>query len=161
QVRAALDWLHSNIAAITETQARLTELPAPPFQESERAQAVKLLLESTGLSVQIDKIGNVIATLPGTSAKSEHTEAVVISAHLDTVFPAAPDTKVRREGSRLVAPGISDNGTGLAALIAIAQAITAAHLKPATSVLFVADVGEEGEGNLRGMRALIDAYGSR
>jgi tripeptide aminopeptidase len=160
-VRAALDWLHSNISSITETQSRLTEVPAPPFQETERAQAVKSLLESAGLSVQIDKVGNVIGSLPSATTRSGQSEAVVISAHLDTVFPAGTDTKVRREGPRLIAPGISDNGTGLAALVALAQAITAAHVKPSTTILFVADVGEEGEGNLRGMRALIDAHGDK
>jgi tripeptide aminopeptidase len=158
QVRAALGWLHSNLAAITDTQIRLTEIAAPPFQEAQRAQAVKSLLESAGLSVQIDKTGNVIATLPGATTKSGQDEAIVLAAHLDTVFPPGTDTKVRREGSRLIAPGISDNGTGLAALIAIARAITAAHIKPSYTILFVADVGEEGEGNLRGMRALVDAY---
>ena len=161
QVRAALAWLQNNLASINDTQARLTEIPAPPFQESQRAQAVKSLLESAGLSVQLDKAGNVIATLPGASAKSAAGEAVVLSAHLDTVFPSGTDTKVRREGGRLIAPGISDNGTGLAAIIAIASALQASHIKPNTTILFVADVGEEGEGNLRGMRALVDAYGNK
>jgi len=158
QVRAALDALQSNIAATNETQIRLTEIPAPPFQESARAQAVKSLLESAGLSVQIDKTGNVIGALAGATTQSSQSEAVVLSAHLDTVFPPGTDTKVRRDGSRLLAPGISDNGTGLAALIAIARAITSAHIKPNYTILFVANVGEEGEGNLRGMRALVDAY---
>jgi len=158
QVRAALAALESNIPATNETQIRLTEIPAPPFQEAQRAQAVKSLLESAGLSVQIDKTGNVIGALAGATTKSGQSEAVVLSAHLDTVFPPGTDTKVRHEGNRLLAPGISDNGTGLAALIAIARAVTAAHIKPNSTILFVANVGEEGEGNLRGMRALVDAY---
>ena len=158
QVRAALDWLQANISEINRTQIRLTEIPAPPFREAQRAQAVKELLESAGLAAHIDKTGNVIGALAGSTAKSGQTEAVLISAHLDTVFPPGTDTKVRRDGSRLIAPGISDNGTGLAALIAIARAIAAAHIKPNYTILFAADVGEEGEGNLRGMRALIDAY---
>ena len=159
QVRAALDWLQSNLPSINDTQARLTEIPAPPFQEAARAQAVKSLLESAGLSVQIDKIGNVIGSLAGTTKKSGQSDAVVLSAHLDTVFPPGTDTKVRREGSRFIAPGISDNGTGLAALVAIARALASADIKPAATILFVADVGEEGEGNLRGMKAFVDAYG--
>jgi len=161
QVRAALDWLQGNLASINESQMRLTEIPAPPFQEAARAQAVKALLESAGLTVQIDKAGNVIGALAGVTTKSGQSEAVVMSAHLDTVFPPGTDTKVRREGSRFIAPGISDNGTGLAALIAVVRAIHEAHIKPATTILFVADVGEEGEGNLRGMRALIDAYSGK
>jgi acetylornithine deacetylase/succinyl-diaminopimelate desuccinylase-like protein len=161
QVRAALDWLQSNLASINDTQARLTEIPAPPFQEAARAQAVKALLESAGLAVQIDKIGNVIGSLVGAATKSGQSDAVVLSAHLDTVFPAGTDTRVRREGDRFIAPGISDNGTGLAALVAIARALNAANIKPATTILFVADVGEEGEGNLRGMKAFVDAYGEK
>ena len=161
QVRAALDWLSSNLAQINETQAQLTEIPAPPFQEAQRAQAVKALLESAGLAVQIDKIGNVIGALAGSAAKSGQKEAVVLSAHLDTVFPPGTDTRVRREGTRLLAPGISDNGTGLAALVGIARALDAARVKPAATILFVADVGEEGEGNLRGMRALIEGWGDK
>jgi tripeptide aminopeptidase len=161
QVRATLDWLEKNVAAITETQIRLTEIPAPPFQESQRAQAVKSLLESIGLATHIDKAGDVVATLPGVSVRNGQGDAVVLSAHLDTVFPPGTDVKVRREGTRLLAPGISDNGTGLAALIAVASALHATQLKPQSTILFVADVGEEGEGNLRGMRAVIDEYHGR
>jgi acetylornithine deacetylase/succinyl-diaminopimelate desuccinylase-like protein len=83
----------------------------------------------------------------------------MLSAHLDTVFPAGTDVTVRRENDRWFAPGISDNGTGLGALIAIARALQAGNLRPQCNILLVANVGEEGEGNLRGMRALIDAYG--
>jgi tripeptide aminopeptidase len=154
EVRSALDWFARNLAWINEQQTRLTEIPAPPFQEAQRAVAVKALLASSGLEVQIDKTGNVIGELRGANEK----EIVVLSAHLDTVFPASTEVKVRREGDRLLAPGISDNGTGLAALVAIARACHESHIKPRRSILFVADVGEEGEGNLRGMRALIEAY---
>jgi tripeptide aminopeptidase len=157
QVRAALAWFASNVNWINEQQARLTEIPAPPFQEAARAAAVKALLSSVGLNVQTDATGNVIGELRGVNEK----EVVVLSAHLDTVFPAGTDVKVRREGSRLLAPGISDNGTGLAALVGIARAIQEAQIKPQRTILFVADVGEEGEGNLRGMRALVDAYRGR
>ena len=154
ETRAALDSLSRNLAWINEQQLRLTEIPAPPFQEAQRAAAVKTLFASFGLQVQIDKTGNVIGELRGSSEK----EIVMLAAHLDTVFPASTDVKVRRDGERLLAPGISDNGTGLAALVAIARACLEARVKPRRSILFVADVGEEGEGNLRGMRALVDAY---
>ena len=157
QVRAALAWLGPNVNWISEQQARLTEIAAPPFQEAARAAAVKTLLSGAGLSVQTDATGNVIGELRGVNEK----EMVVLSAHLDTVFPAGTDVKVRREGSRMLAPGISDNGTGLAALVGIARAIQEAQIKPQRTILFVADVGEEGEGNLRGMRALVDAYRGR
>jgi tripeptide aminopeptidase len=118
---------------------------------------VKTLLAESGLNVQIDKTGNVIGELPGANDK----EIVMLTAHLDTVFPPGTDVKVRRDGERLSAPGISDNGTGLAALVSIARAIQESKIKPRRTILFVADVGEEGEGNLRGMRALVEAYRAR
>jgi acetylornithine deacetylase/succinyl-diaminopimelate desuccinylase-like protein len=157
RVRAALAWLTSNLSWINDQQVRLTEIPAPSFQEGDRAAAVKKLLADAGLEVQLDSTGNVIGQLPGTTEK----EIVVLSAHLDTVFPAGTDVRVRRDGARLIAPGISDNGTGLAALVAIAQAVHDARIKPQRTILFVADVGEEGEGNLRGMRAVVDSFSSR
>jgi tripeptide aminopeptidase len=154
RVRAALDWFTPNISWVNDQQARLTEIPAPPFQEAQRAAAVKELLSEAGLTVQIDKTGNVIGELRGVNEK----EIVVVAAHLDTVFPPGTDVKVHRDGSRMAAPGISDNGSGVAALLALARALQFAHLKPQRTVLFVGDVGEEGEGNLRGMRAIVEAY---
>ena len=157
EIRSALSWFTRNLAWINDQQVRITEIPAPPFQEAARASAVKTLLAESGLNVQIDKTGNVIGELSGATEK----EIVMLTAHLDTVFPPGTDVKVRREADRLSAPGISDNGTGLAALVSIARAIHESHIKPRRTILFVADVGEEGEGNLRGMRALVDDYRSR
>jgi tripeptide aminopeptidase len=154
RVRAALDWFSPNISWVNIQQVRLTEIPAPPFQEARRAAVVKELLSEFDLPVQIDKTGNVIGELRGVNEK----EIVCLAAHLDTVFPAGTDVSVRHEGSRMMAPGISDNGAGLAALLAIVRALRAAHIKPQRTILFVADVGEEGEGNLRGMRALVENY---
>ncbi len=154
RVRAALDWFTPNISWVNDQQARITEIPAPPFQEAQRAALVKDLLAEAGLSSQIDKAGNVIGELRGANEK----EIVVVAAHLDTVFPPGTDVKVHRNGSRMDAPGISDNGSGLAALLAFARALQFAHVKPQRTILFVGDVGEEGEGNLRGMRAIVDAY---
>jgi tripeptide aminopeptidase len=154
RVRTALDWFTPNISWVNDQQARITEISAPPFQEAQRAAAVKALLAETGLTVQIDKTGNVIGELRGMNEK----ELVVVAAHLDTVFPPGTDVKVHRDGSRMAAPGISDNGSGVAALLALARAVQFAHVKPQRTVLFVGDVGEEGEGNLRGMRAIVDAY---
>ncbi len=163
RVGAALDWFHQNLASINDTQIRLTEIPAPSFQESARAAAVKSLFEQAGLHVEIDRTGNVVATLPGANSApgADRRDTVMLSAHLDTVFPAGTDVQVEHDASRWTAPGISDNGTGLAALIAIARALRAAQIQPQLTILFVANVGEEGEGNLRGMRAMIAAYGSR
>jgi acetylornithine deacetylase/succinyl-diaminopimelate desuccinylase-like protein len=157
QIRAAMDWFAAHRAWIDDEQARLTEIPAPSFQESERAAAMKVLLSAIGLEVSTDKTGNVIGLLRGASDK----EIVILSAHLDTVFPAETDVKVHRDKSRMTAPGISDNGAGLAALVAVARALHEARIQPQRTILFVADVGEEGEGNLRGMRAIVDAYRER
>ena len=154
QVRVALEWFGQNLSWINDTQARLTEIPAPPFQEEARATAVNTLLTESGLSTRVDKIGNVIGELRGTA----ENEMVMLSAHLDTVFPAGTDVKVHRNGTRMMAPGISDNGTGVAALVAIARALEFAHIRPARTILLVGNVGEEGEGNLRGMRELVETY---
>ena len=157
QIRAAMQWFALHRAWIDDEQARLTEIPAPSFEESERAAAVKVLLSAVGLEVSTDKTGNVIGLLRGESDK----ELVILSAHLDTVFPAGTDVSVHRDKSRMTAPGISDNGAGLVALVAVARALHEARIQPRRTILFVADVGEEGEGNLRGMRALVDAYRER
>ena len=157
ELRSALSWFTKNLAWINDQQVRITEIPAPPFQEAARASVVKTLLAESGLNIQIDKTGNVIGELPGANDK----EIVMLTAHLDTVFPPGTDVKVRRDAERLSAPGISDNGTGLAALVSIARAIQESKIKPRRTILFVADVGEEGEGNLRGMRALVEAYRAR
>jgi tripeptide aminopeptidase len=154
QVRAALEWFGHNLSWINDTQARLTEIPAPPFQEKARATAVDELLAASGLPTHIDKMGNVIGELRGTT---EH-EIVMLSAHLDTVFRPGTDVKVHRSGSRMTAPGISDNGTGVATLVAIARALEFAHIRPERTILLVGNVGEEGEGNLRGMRELVETY---
>jgi acetylornithine deacetylase/succinyl-diaminopimelate desuccinylase-like protein len=157
RVQAAFEWFKKNLKWIDEQQIRLTEIPAPSFQEDKRAEAVKELFAAEGLTVHTDKLGNVIGELKGTNDK----EMVLVTAHLDTVFRAGTPIKVQREGPRLIAPGISDNGAGLAGLVALARAIHVCGIVPQRTILFGANVGEEGEGNLRGMRALIDAYRTR
>src|ERR1700693_3229950 len=120
QTQAALDWFEPHQSLINEVQIKLAEIPAPSFQEEQRAVAVAELLGASGLAVHRDKIGNVIGELRGANEK----EIVILAAHLDTVFPAGTDVKVRHEGERLSGPGISDNGTGLGALVDIARAMT-------------------------------------
>ncbi len=156
RVTRVLDILRDTANATTEEQIRITEIPAPPFQESVRAAYMKKLFAAAGLHVETDETGNVIGEFPGSSP-----DIVMLTAHMDTVFPAGTDVHVKREGGRLLAPGISDNGTGLAALVALSNAFREAKIKTNKSIFFVADVGEEGEGNLRGMRALADAYKKR
>jgi acetylornithine deacetylase/succinyl-diaminopimelate desuccinylase-like protein len=156
RVAHVLEFLRADVSATTDEQVRITEIPAPPFHEGARAAYMKKLLSAAGLRVEIDGTGNVIGEYAGTSQDS-----VMLAAHMDTVFPAGTNVSVKREGGRLLAPGISDNGTGLAALVVIARALREAKVKTNNTILFVADVGEEGEGNLRGMRALVDAYKKR
>ena len=157
RVQRALGLLKDSADATTQEQIRITEIPAPPFHEEVRAAYVKKLLSDAGLSVETDSTGNVIGKMAGANTN----DIVLVTAHLDTVFPAGTDVRVRRDGSRLMAPGISDNGSGLATLVALARAMQEAKIHTQSSVWFVADVGEEGEGNLRGMHALMDAYRSR
>lgn len=137
-----------------DTQATLCEIPAPPFGESQRAEAVRALFDDAGLTdVRIDQTGNVLGERPGRSAHPN----VVVSAHLDTVFPGGTDVRVRRSGSTLRGPGISDDCRGLAVLVAIARALKSGGLETAGRLTFVATVGEEGLGNLRGVRGLFES----
>jgi tripeptide aminopeptidase len=156
RVARALETLRNTVSDTTDDQIRITEIPAPPFHEDARAAYMKKLLSGAGLRVEINSGNNVIAEYPGSSK-----DVVMVVAHLDTVFPPGTDVHVKREGGRLLAPGISDNGTGLAALVAVARAFRQSKIKTQKTILFVADVGEEGEGNLRGMRALVDEYRDR
>jgi len=152
--------LAQGAGAATDEQTRITEIPAPPFGEAVRAAYLKKLLAAAGLAVHIDSTGNVIGERPG-AAGGVHAGIVLVTAHLDTVFPAGTNVQVRREGTHLLAPGISDNGTGLATLVAVARAMRDAKVSTQETVLLVADVGEEGEGNLRGVRALVEEYRAR
>lgn len=152
-----LDWIAKNGAWVTDQQIQLTEIPAPEFNEARRGEFLKKLFEATGLKVRTDKIGNVIAERPGTDAKS----VILLVAHLDTVFPASTDVHVKRDANRLSAPGIADNGAGLAALAVLARALSESRIRTTKTIVLAGDVGEEGEGNLRGIRALVESYGSR
>jgi acetylornithine deacetylase/succinyl-diaminopimelate desuccinylase-like protein len=131
---------------------RICEIPAPPFKEEARARDIARRFEEIGLAhVHTDEEGNVIAERPGLALHP----GIVVSAHLDTVFPEGTDVRVRRDGTRLHAPGISDNTCGLVSLIALARALDAARIRTEGTIYFVATVGEEGEGNLRGVRHLF------
>ncbi len=130
---------------------RLTEIPAPPFQEAERARAFLDLARAHGLAdVTMDLEGNVTGLRRGGG-----TGLICVAAHLDTVFPAGTDVTVRREGTRLLAPGVGDDTRSLAVLLAWMRALDAAAIRTRADILFVADVGEEGPGDLRGMRHLF------
>jgi acetylornithine deacetylase/succinyl-diaminopimelate desuccinylase-like protein len=157
RVARSLGWLANNLDWITDQHVRISEIPAPEFAEGARAAAYKDLLQSCGLKTRTDGTGNVIGERPGTN----RDEVILLAAHLDTVFPAGTDVRVKRNGRRLEGPGIADNGAGLAALIAVARALQEGRVKTGMTIVFAGDVGEEGEGNLRGIRALVEAYGTR
>jgi tripeptide aminopeptidase len=153
----ALDWLAKNTDWVTTEQIRLTEIPAPEYHEAARGEYLKQLLEANGMAVHVDDTGDVFGERPG----SDPSGVILVAAHLDTVFPAGTDVRVKRTGTRLNAPGISDNGAGLAALVGVARALSESRIRTTKTIVFAGDVGEEGEGNLRGIRALVQHYGSR
>jgi acetylornithine deacetylase/succinyl-diaminopimelate desuccinylase-like protein len=157
QVARALQEIDRTASWTTEQQIRLTEIPAPTFQETARGAAVRRLFASSGLKTRVDGAGNVIGERPGESRK----DVVLLSAHLDTVFPAGSEVKVRRDGPRLEAPGIADNGAGLAALVCLARVLQEAKVRTTLTLVLAANTGEEGEGNLRGMRKLVETYRGR
>lgn len=152
-----LSWIEKNQDWVTDEQIRITEIPAPEYAEGPRGDALRKLFASAGLQVHTDSVGNVIGERPG----SDSSNIILFAAHLDTVFPAGTDVRVRRTGNRLAAPGISDNGAGLAALVGLAEALYESRVVTSKTIVLAGDVGEEGEGNLRGIRSLVDTYGSR
>ncbi len=162
RVQKAMLQLETTADATTDEQVRITEIPAPPFHEGMRGTYLAKLLTDAGLRVTTDDVGNVIGERAGTdkSEKNGKGNYILITAHLDTVFPAGTDVHVKRERGRLFGPGISDNGTGLAALVALARAMNDSNITTRNTILFAADVGEEGEGDLRGIRKLVKTYGS-
>lgn len=152
QIRRAFELIDDLDSRLDEQLIRICEIPAPPFKEQARARYIADRFESAGLSgVRVDEVGNVIAERRGLSSESR----VVVSAHLDTVFPEGTDVRVRRTGSRLHAPGISDNSCGIVGLVALAEALGVAEINTERTICLVATVGEEGEGNLRGVRHLF------
>ncbi|HEV8235036.1 MAG TPA: M20/M25/M40 family metallo-hydrolase [Gemmatimonadaceae bacterium] len=152
KVRAALDLIKADNAWTMQQEIELTQIPSPPFKESTRAAEYKRRLEALGLrDVHIDSVGNVIAERRGVGAGP----TVVIAGHLDTVFPEGTDVTVKHDGGRLRAPGIGDDDRGLAVVLAVARAFEKTGLQTNGTVYFVGDVGEEGPGNLRGMRYLF------
>ena len=131
----------------------LTEIPAPPFKEAARAKAFLELLQQHGLSdVEMDGEGNVMGLRRGAGGTPG---VLVVSAHLDTVFPEGTNVTVKREGTRLSAPGVGDDTRGLALVLALVRALDAGKFRTEYDVLFVGNVGEEGEGDLRGIKFLL------
>jgi tripeptide aminopeptidase len=152
KVHEAFEWFRSHEREIATFQLEITSVGAAPFGEERRSRFFAEALEVLGYTVERDAVGNVL-TFADSVSKAE--PALAISAHLDTVFPADTRLDVRREHTRLLGPGISDNGAGLAAVWALAAVIKDCGLRMSRPVVLMGNVGEEGDGNLRGMRHLF------
>lgn len=152
--KAAVAVLDRDHDRMIDEIVKLTEIPAPPFKEAARAAAYRDMLTNAGLEdVEIDEEGNAMGVYRGTGPVGG--PAVMIAAHLDTVFPEGTPVKVRREGTRLHAPGIGDDTRSLAVLLAYVRAMKESGIKVKQDIIFVGNVGEEGPGDLRGVRYLL------
>ena len=151
-VHSALLYLHNQEMEFRRWQRELAEIPAPPFGEAARGEWLRQRFLSVGLEdVQADELGNVFGVL-----RAEPSRAMLgVSAHLDTVFPLGTRLETREDGTRLYGPGISDNASGVVAMLAVASALKRTQLRLGSNVVFIGNVGEEGEGNLRGMRHIF------
>jgi len=147
----ASDFLALDCDRFVRELITLTEIPAPPFKETARAAAFLQMLRASGLAdVEMDAEGNVMGVRRGTDRAM-----LAVLAHLDTVFPEGTDVRVKRDGTKLRAPGIGDDTRGLALMLTMIRAMDAAHLQTRSDILFVGNVGEEGEGDLRGAKYLL------
>jgi tripeptide aminopeptidase len=153
-IKTAIERVKRDEPSVVQDQIRLCEIPAPPFHEAERAAAYRKAFEAAGLTqVRIDRAGNVLGERRGLAPRPH----LVFSAHLDTVFPQETRVDVRRSGAVLGGPGIADDCRGLAVLLGVVRAMNAAKLQTAGSITFVGTVGEEGLGDLRGVKHLFNA----
>jgi acetylornithine deacetylase/succinyl-diaminopimelate desuccinylase-like protein len=156
--RAACEVMRAEHARTVEDIITLTEIPAPPFAEEQRAAAYLEMLRAHGLEeVEQDAVGNVMGLRRGFG----NGDILVVAAHLDTVFPAGTDVRVRREGTKLFAPGVGDDTRSLAVNLAFLRAMDQAGIRTRHDILFVGDVGEEGLGDLRGIRHLFAHHPKR
>ena len=150
EVQAVAEWFRAHEPELRDWQLEVAAIPAPPFGEGPRAEWLRARFCELGLEdVHVDAVGNVLALRPGAD---RNQKLVAVTAHMDTVFAAGTALNVRREGDRLYGAGISDNGAGIVGLLALASALRAVSVVHSAGLLFIANVGEEGEGDLRGMR---------
>ncbi len=151
-VQQALEYIKSQQAQIIKDDIELTQIPAPPFTETVRGVEYVKRLEAAGLKdVKTDAAGNVYAIRRGTG----NGPLLLVAAHLDTVFPEGTDVTVKQKDGKLYAPGIGDDGIALASLLAIVRAFDVTGIKTVGDIIFCGDVGEEGLGDLRGMKAIF------
>ena len=153
ELRSAFAWLRAQEAQFARWQLYVARIPSPPFGEAARATWLANKFRELGLDdVHNDDVGNVFGIHPGLGRNY-----IALSAHMDTVFPAGTPLNIRQQGNRLYGPGVSDNGAGLTALLAIAALLRSVRIRHALPFLFIANVGEEGEGDLRGMRHIFSS----
>lgn len=151
-VHQAFRYLHLQEMEFRRWQRELAQIPAPPFGEATRTEWLRQRFLDLGLhGVEVDNLGNVF----GLFWQERQGPLLGVSAHLDTVFPQGTPTESHEEGSKLFGPGISDNAAGVIAMLAVASAMKQADVRPAGNIVFIGNVGEEGEGNLRGMRRIF------
>jgi len=152
-LKAALDGAKATEAQTIDDQIRFCEIPAPSFKEEVRGRELHRVFQQLGLqNVRVDKVGNVLGDYPGAAARPH----LVMAAHLDTVFPEGTNVKVKRDGDVLHGPGIGDDCRGLAVLVAAVREMKKAKLQTPGTITFVANVGEEGLGDLRGVKELFN-----
>ena len=153
KVHEAFAWFRLHARELEDLQLEVTSIAAPPWGEAARSAWLKARFSDSALTdVHQDELGNVFGVRPGTDPNAPY---IALSAHIDTVFPAGTAIEARRDAGKLYGPGVSDNSSGIVALLGIAGAMQAANLSNAAPILFIGDVGEEGEGNLRGMRHIF------
>jgi tripeptide aminopeptidase len=157
RVHAAFQWFHLHDRRMMQWQQELVSIAAPPFGERRRAEWLAERFRELGLQqVEIDSVGNVLGCYPGKRSRAGQ-RCVMLSAHIDTVFPLHTPIAPLLEHNRLEAPGACDNGAGVAGLLAMAAALESCGIELPCDLLFAGNVGEEGEGDLRGMRYLYGA----
>ena len=150
-VRTAYNWFRTQEPQLTHWQMEMARIGAPPFGESARSAWLAERFREVGLDdVRIDDVGNVFGVHPGFGQRY-----VALSAHIDTVFPANTPLNIRQQGSRLYGPGVSDNGAGVTAMLAIAALLRSVRIRHSRPFVFIGNVGEDGEGDLRGMRHIF------
>jgi len=156
EVKRAFVKLEASVEQVVADTIRITEVEAPPFKEDARAELVAGMMRQAGLAdVHVDAAKNAVGTIKG----SEDGKAVILAAHIDTVFPAGTDVKVKQEGNILRAPGCGDNSSSVAALLSVARVLINEGFALPRKVIIAGDAGEEGLGDLSGMKALMKTYG--
>jgi tripeptide aminopeptidase len=151
EIRSAFNWFRAQEPQLAHWQMEMARIAAPPFGETARGEWLAEKFRELGLDeVRIDDVGNVFGVHPGYGKRY-----VALSAHIDTVFPAGTPLNIRQQGSKLFGPGVSDNGAGVTSMLAIVALLRSVRVRHAMPFLFIGNVGEEGEGDLRGMRHIF------